>query len=201
MLEKKINYLRNVIFSKSIILIIISALVFWYISFAKESYNDLVINVDLVKPLIQDTRMKLHEIKDSNLYITESIKTYENAISKTEEMRCKEYQDIMTQIVNLSPKYNLNKPFAIKMLPKIRKINLVHNKSSYIGVYDFHLEFSAKNMTDIFEIYNEIYNLLPQYSVIYFLDIKSEPVKNHQANDHNIITRMNFNIRDIVIIK
>ncbi len=178
MLEKKINSLKNVIFVKGSICLSLVLCSLWIISFLTDDYADALVKLEEVKPMIAETRLKLHEITDGNANIAEAVEKYNEIYGKTEEARCKEYQDLLFKIGELRSKYNLPDPINTTISVKPNKLNIVHNKASYIGVYDLKIEFSAYDIREGFEIYSDILSLLPQYTMIYFMDIKENSAVN-----------------------
>ena len=122
--------------------------------------------------MIAETRIKLHEITDSNSNVSEGLEKYNQIYGKTEEARCKEYQDLLLKIADLRTKYSLSEPIGATMSPKPNKLNISHNKASYISAYDLKIEFGAYDIGEVFEIYNDILSLLPEYSMVYFVNIK-----------------------------
>ena len=138
----------------------------------KEDYSDVLSKLDAIKPLIIETRIKLHEITDSNSNVSEGVAKYNEAHGKTEEYRCKEYLDIILKIENLRAKYNLSAPISTVISRKPSKLNIAHNKESYISVYDLKIEFGSHDTAEAFEIYRDILAILPQYSLVYLMDIQ-----------------------------
>ena len=104
MLEKKINNLKNIIFVKGSICISLILCSIWIISFLKDDYSDAIERLELVRPMIAETRIKLHEITDSNSNVSEGLEKYNQIYGKTEEARCKEYQDLLVKIADLRTK-------------------------------------------------------------------------------------------------
>ena len=137
-----------------------------------DDYLDAQDRLSVVKPMISETRLKLHEITDNHANISEGLRKYNEIYGKTEEARCKEYQDLLLKIGDLRVKYNLPEPINVTMSSKPNKLNIAHNKASYISVYDLKIEFDIYEVAEAFEIYHEILSLLPEYSLIYFVNIK-----------------------------
>ena len=172
MLEKKITSLKNIIFIKGSICIFLIICSIWIISSLKENYADATSKLEAIRPLIMETRIKLHEITDSNSNVAEGVVKYNEIYGKTEELRCKEYQDILKNIEGLRTKYNLPEPINTLISGTPSKQNTGHNKQSYISVYDLKIEFGTHDTSEAFEIYRDILTTLPQYSLVYLMDIK-----------------------------
>lgn len=209
MLEKKINNLKNIIFVKGSICISLILCSIWVISFLKDDYYDAIQRLDLVRPMIAETRIKLHEITDSNSNVSEGLEKYNQIYSKTDEARCKEYQDLLVKIADLRTKYSLSEPIGATMSGKPSKLNISHNKASYISSYDLKIEFGAYDIAEVFEIYNDILSLLPEYSMVYFVSIKessiitpkSIPVLRVDAKPVLMRGKIYIKLRDVVYTK
>jgi len=172
MLEKKIHSLKNLIFIKASICVSLTLCSIWVISFLTNDYTDALARLDLIKPMIGETRIKLREITDSNSNVSEGIEKYHKIYGKTEEARCKEYKDLLVKIADLRAKYSLSEPISTAMSTKPNKLNTAHNKASYISIYDLKIDFGAYDIAEVFDIYNDILSLLPEYSMVYLINIK-----------------------------
>jgi hypothetical protein len=179
MLEKKISSLKNIIFIKGSLCAILIVFGLWAISFLRDEYADSQDRVDLIKPVIAETQIKLNEITGSNSDVSEGIKKYNEIYGKTEEARCKEYNDILNKIGALRSKYNLLEPVST-VLSRPSKLNISRNKVSHISVYDLKIEFGSYDIAEVFEIYNDILSLLPEYSLVYLVEMKESSAINPQ---------------------
>lgn len=209
MLEKKISNLKNIVFINGSICAAIIVFGIWLVSSLHEDYDDSLQSMEEVRPLISEARLKLHEITDSNSYVSEGVAKYTEIKDITEESRCKEYQDILLKIDDLSVKYNLPEPISATMPSKANKVNVGHNKASYIAVHDLKIEFSAYDISEALEVYSDILSLLPQYTIIYFSDIKESPIspskslmlKNPNAKSSLIKCKLYVRMRDVVLTR
>ena len=202
MLEKKTTSLKNIIFVKGFICISLILCSIWLITFLKSDYADSILKLDGIRPLIVETRIKLHEITDSSSNIEEGIAKHKEIYNKTEEMRCKEYQDILDKIIALKGKYNLPSPINLVMSNKPTKFNTSHNKQSYISIYDLKIEFSANDTSEAYEIQQDILALLPEHSLVYLMDINEiSPITSKNTNLSLIQCKLYVKIREIVFVK
>lgn len=177
MLEKKISSLKNIIFIKGSLCIVLVLFGLWAISFLRDEYADSQYRLDLVKPIIAETKIKLHEITGSNSDVSAGTEKYNEIYGKTEEDRCKEYNDILDKISALRSKYNLLEPIST-VLSRPSKLNISRNKASYISIYDLKIEFGAYDVAEVFEIYHDILSLLPEYNLIYLVEMKESSAIN-----------------------
>jgi len=51
---------------------------------------------------------------------------------------------------------------------------------SHISVYDLKIEFGSYDIAEVFEIYNDILSLLPEYSLVYLVEMKESSAINPQ---------------------
>ena len=209
MLEKKINSLKNIVFVKGSICFALIVCGMWLISSLHDDYDDSLQSMEEIRPMISEARLKLHEITDSNSYVSEGVMKYEEIKNNTEESKCKEYQDILFKIEDLAIKYSLPEPISAVMPPKSSKVNVGHNKASYISVYDLKIEFSAYDIGEALDIYGEILAFLPKYTMIYFSDMKEVPVppsksltlNNPKAKSSLIKCKLYVKMRDVVLMQ
>lgn len=180
-LDKKINSLKNIIFIKGSLCVGLVGVLMFVISSLQEDYDDTLHSLALIKPAIIETKIKLHEITDSGYAVAEGVAKFNEIYNKTEEMRCKEFQEILLKIEDLRNKYALPNAVIAKMSSVPTKNNVVHNKNSYINTYDLKIDFSSYDLAEAFSIYKDILSLLPEYSIIYSLSVK-ETMPIHSGN-------------------
>lgn len=209
MIEKKINNLKNIIFIKTIICILSIAYGFYLIFIVNDELQENRTKMEMIPVLITETKIKLNEITNNQSNVIEGIEKYNDIFNKTEEEKCKEYDEVLIKIGNLGAKHNLDIPLTTSIQNKPSRINFGHNKTSYISVYDIAIEFDASDFTKVFEIYSDILSLLPEYSIIYFTDIKevSSTVPRRISSSEldvkpsSIRCKIGIKMRDIMLTK
>ena len=92
-MEKKIHILKNILFMKSFTGLVIIGLSIWGIRILHDNYRTLSNKIDMAHHLVSETKIKLNEIKDNNININEGLKKYYEIANKTEEERCREYNN------------------------------------------------------------------------------------------------------------
>ncbi len=208
MLEKKINNLKSAIFIRCCIYSFVIIILAWCVFMIRDEYTESVLRFNSASAMVNEMNSKLREITGDQSLLDASVSLYNTLQDRSEDDLCREYQKLISRILELNTKHNLTSPIKANLSTKSTKYNMEHNKKSYIAQHDLKIEFNSYNINDAVDIFSDISSMLPKNSLIYLVESRETAItpKNIIALSDNakpflISNRIYVKLRSILLNK
>lgn len=187
MLDKLIIHLKNIIFFKAVIYIIMTIILFALIPIFSEDLADASIKNKKSYTLLETSKSKLKSIVNFENKILNTRENYEALVSKANNQDCLDRTELINQISALNTKYSLFEPIFVRISRKFDD-EIIQNYASNVKInhYEIKIAFKSKNHVTMLMICNELYKMLPHGSVV-----TDTSIKTHDALTPDIISKLN----------
>lgn len=174
MLDKLVIHLKNIIFFKAIIYIIIVIILFALIPVFSDDLEDSSYKNKKSYSLLQTAESKLQSIVNFENKILNTEQKYKDLISKAKNQGCLNRTALIEEINTLNTKYTLFEPIFIR-ISRLFDDEITQNSSSNIKIthYEVKIAFKAKDHSTMLMICNDLYNMLPYGSTVTSTDVQS----------------------------
>ena len=187
MLDKLIIHLKNIIFFKAVIYIIMTIILFTLIPIFSEDLEDSSIKNKKSYALLQTSKSKLKSIVNFENTILNTKENYEALISKANNQGCLDRTKLTNQIATLNTKYSLFEPIFIRISRQFNN-ETAQNYASHVKInhYEIKIAFKSKDPVTMLMICNELYKMLPYGSIV-----TDTSITTHEALTPDIINKLN----------
>ncbi len=187
MLDKLIIHLKNIIFFKAVIYIIMTIILFTLIPIFSEDLEDSSIKNKKSYALLQTSKSKLKSIVNFENTILNTKENYEALISKANNQGCLDRTKLTNQIATLNTKYSLFEPIFIRISRQFNN-ETAQNYASHVKInhYEIKIAFKSKDPVTMLMICNELYKMLPYGSIV-----TDTSIATHEALTPDIINKLN----------
>lgn len=187
MLDKLIIHLKNIIFFKAVIYLIITIILFALIPVFSEDLEDSSIKNKKSYTLLQTSKSKLKSIVNFENKILSTKKNYKALISKAKNQSCLDRTALINQIATLNTKYSLFEPIFVRISRQFNN-EITQNYASNVKInhYEIKIAFKSKDHVTMLMICNELYQILPYGSIV-----TSTSVESHDTLTPDIISQLN----------
>jgi len=187
MLDKLIIHLKNIIFFKAVIYIIITIILFSLIPVFSNDLEDALAKNKQSYNLLQTSKSRLASIinfEDKILYTREA---YNELIEKAKNYPCVDRTELVNKISTLNAKYSLFEPIFVRISRQFDN-DITKNYASNIKInyYDISISFKSKDHMSMMMICNELYKMLPYGSIVI-----STNINEYNALTPDIIGKLN----------
>lgn len=187
MLDKLIIHLKNIIFFKAVIYIIITIILFTLIPVFSRDLEDSSVKNKKSYNLLQTSKSKLKSIVNFENKILNTRENYKNLISKAKNQSCLDRTKLINQIATLNSKYSLFEPIFVRISRQFND-EITQNYASNVKInhYEIKIAFQSKDHVSMLMLCNEIYQMLPYGSIV-----TSTIIEEHDALTPDIISKLN----------
>lgn len=187
MLDKLIIHLKNIIFFKAVIYIIMTIILFTLIPIFSEDLEDSSIKNKKSYALLQTSKSKLKSIVNFENTILNTKENYEALISKANNQGCLDRTKLTNQIATLNTKYSLFEPIFIRISRQFNN-ETTQNYASHVKInhYEIKIAFKSKDPVTMLMICNELYKMLPYGSIV-----TNTSIATYEALTPDIINKLN----------
>ena len=146
MLDKLIIHLKNIIFFKAVIYIIMTIILFTLIPIFSEDLEDSSIKNKKSYALLQTSKSKLKSIVNFENTILNTKENYEALISKANNQGCLDRTKLTNEIATLNTKYSLFEPIFIRISRQFNN-ETAQNYASHVKInhYEIKIAFKSKD--------------------------------------------------------
>ncbi|RTK92786.1 MAG: hypothetical protein EKK61_02680 [Rickettsiales bacterium] len=173
MLDKLVVHLKNIIFFKAIIYILIIIILSISIPIIKNDLNISFIKKQKATVYLQDVALKLESITDFNGKIIEINKYFNSLVNENRDPGCTFRIKFVDDIKKLGAKYELFEPIKIKSSRIYSAdMNLTSTNHLEISYYTVDIHLKVSDYSQYLMITNDLYSLMPLGSVILTANIR-----------------------------
>jgi hypothetical protein len=189
MLDKLVIHLKNIIFFKAIIYIVMAIILFILMPIFKEDLAKSSNRQLESQAFLSSATLKLESIRDFKDKIVNTNKKYKNLMKNSAAPSCFERNTLISNMSLLSEKHQLFEPIQIKIIRNFDSNNIPNtNGHIQIHYYDININFKATNYHSLLSIIREIYLLLPTGSTV-----TNTEIETLQVLTPDIINQLNTN--------
>lgn len=187
MLDKLIIHLKNIIFFKAVIYIIITIILFSLIPVFSDDLQASLAKNKQSYNLLQASKSRLASIMNFQSDILDTKENYNDLIAKAKHYPCLDRTELINRISTLNAKYSLFEPIFIRISRKFDN-EITQNYASNIKInnYEIKISFKSKDHMSMIMICNDLYKMLPYGSVV-----RSTSIKELNALTPDIIGKLN----------
>ena len=169
MLDKIIIHLKNIIFFKSVVYVMITFGLLILMPVFQEDLQDSKLKREKAKGYVSETNIKLSSITDFENNIKTTNKRYLNLLKSSELNECFDRNQFKNQIVNLLPLTSTPENYE-NLEIKIAKISLGDDKRNSsdikIHTYEVDISFNTESYSDFAKFSELLWEALPKGTVI-----------------------------------
>ena len=206
MLNKLVTHLKNIIFFKLVVYTILIIALFTLVKIFQEDLASSTGKHKRSYSFLQNATIKLESIIDFDDKILETNKKYNQLVEDSTRLECVSHFNLINNIQSISSEYQLFEPIDIT-ISKIFDNELLLNTNGHIKLnyYEMDIHFKATNNFELLDIAQQIYQRLPQGSVVMSTNIHTidaiTPQIIDQLNATNspgfLDVRMKIHLREI----
>lgn len=210
MLDKLVIHLKNIIFFKAVIYIIIAILLFTLLPIFANSLEDDSYKQKKSYALLQTAKLKLESIEKFESNTLQTKEKYQKLLSIAKHQSCLNRNALINKINTLNKKYTLFEPIFIRISRLFdSSIATISTSNIKMNNYNIKIAFKAKDHITMLMLCNDLYNMLPNGSIITDTNIKSidalTPDVISKLNTKNtpglLDVTMNIQLREIIYEK
>jgi hypothetical protein len=187
MLDKLVVHLKNIIFFKAVLYIIITIILFTMIPVFSGDLQDTSIKYKKSYSLLQTAKTKLKSILNFEDTIFNTKDKYKELISQSKNHDCLNRTTLIKQINTLNKKHSLFEPIFVRISRQFDdEITSASNSNVKVNHYEIEISFRATDRGKMLMVCNDLYDILPKGSLVTNTSIKSV-----EALTPEIISRLN----------
>ncbi len=207
MLDKLVIHLKNIIFFKAVIYIIIAILLFTLIPISADELEDASFKHKKSYALLQTAKSRLKAIAKFENKIPQTKEKYQKLLSMAKNQNCLDRTALINQINTLNTKYMLFEPIFVRISRLFDdRITKISTSKVKINHYEIKIAFKTKDHITMLMLCNDLYNMLPHGSIVTNTNIKSidalTPDVISKLNTTNtpgfLDVTMNIQLREII---
>lgn len=174
MLDKLIIHLKNVLFFKIVIYLLIATILFFVIiPILRANLIKLSERKEVARIFLNQATQKLTLMSNFEENIFELNNGYEELIKNSSDYSCINSNYLISNLKSLETKYNLFQPIAISISRLFGNNDTIKKQDTVkINYYEATISFQALNPEDIIQISQEVNSLLPNGSIINYTQVK-----------------------------
>ena len=190
MLNKLVIHLKNIIFFKTVIYVILTALLFALIPVFKENLLNESQKQHQASSFLQTAMLRLESIVDFEDKIVNTNKKYAQLTQNYEAQGCIDRIQLINTINSLSQEFNLLIPLKtrISRVYDLEQISYT-NGPIKLHYYEVNINFTSIDYYSLLMICQKLYTLLPNGSVVV-----STNIRQNEALTPKVIDHLNANI-------
>lgn len=202
MLDKLVVHLKNIIFFKVIVYILLLLILSLLIPVFKDDLNISLIKKQKSNIYLQDISQKLDSINDFKDKIFEINKYYNSLVNDNKDPGCAERIKFINNIKLLSSKYNLFEPISIRSSRDFAgDTSLTSSNGLEISYFLVEIRLRALDNFQLLALIYDLCNLMPKGSVILNSSIRTiEGLSPMIIDKLNTATSPNFIETQITIL-
>lgn len=187
MLNKLIIHLKNIIFFKAVIYIIITIILFSLIPVFSNDLEDSLAKNKKSYAFLQTSKSRLASILSFEDKILNTKESYNDLIAKAKNHPCLDRTELINKIATLNTKYSLFEPIFVRISRQFDN-EITQNYASNIKInhYEIKISFKSKDHMSMLMICHELYKMLPYGSIV-----TDTSIKEHDALTPDIIGKLN----------
>ena len=167
MLNKLLVHLKNILFFKFTIYLLTLIGLILLIPIFEENLQNAKNNKDKSQVFLQNIANKLSSIETFKSEMNNINNRYNDLMNLREDLYCKERLNLINQIVILAKAYQLTKPIHYSISRSYEyEDSLTKAHHLAIQYYDLDLSFDVVDDNQLFSITRDLYNLLPEGSIV-----------------------------------
>jgi hypothetical protein len=202
-----IIHLKNIIFFKFTIYIIMIIVSIWLLQISNNEFTKSSCVNDKAKNSIAEAKIKLHSIEGADEDIINSIDKYKKILNTTLEEDYDKRNDLKDNLLDTVNKYSLNEPAEITITQFFfsNKVARVSGDNISVGNYDVALNFCTQSFAQALDIIKDCYSIMPENTLIISLELEDQKVLNRNMvsklstikRPNLIATKLIMRIREI----
>jgi hypothetical protein len=174
MLDKFIVHLKNIIFFKVVVYILITAILGMLIPIFQENLNKLVIKKQKAVTFVKEAALKLESIEGFEDRISAINDRYNSLVNASYDCGCIERTKFIHQINLLNEKYDLFTPIKVKIFSDFEgDTSITSNGYLKINYNVVFIQFRVPDISQLLLLSADLYQLIPYGSVVLSQNIKS----------------------------
>lgn len=187
MLDKLVIHLKNIIFFKAIIYIVLAIILFILMPIFKEDLAKAANRKQESQTFLKAATLKLESIIDFEDKILDTNAKYKKLMNNSGSPSCFERTTLINHMSLLSKKHNLFEPIKIRVIRNFDTKNTPNtNGHIQIHYYKVGIKFKTSNYRSLLTIIREICSLLPPGAVV-----QHTKIQKSRALTPKIITKLN----------
>ncbi|MDC0864847.1 hypothetical protein OAP56_02740 [Rickettsiaceae bacterium] len=174
MIDKFVTHIKNIIFFKIVIYVLLIISLFTLIPIFQDSLNNASLKREKSKAFLQNATMKLESIKSFEDQISDINRKYQQLIRNSFQSGCFSRTVLIHEIESLAQKYHLFEPINCKIFRTFNNENLLStNGNIKLHYYELDIKFKAPDYYTILGICTDLRELLPKGTVVTSTNIHS----------------------------
>ena len=188
MLGKFVIHLKNIIFFKAIIYVILIIILFSLIPIFKNNLVKSSQRKQKSYSFLKTATLKLESIVDFEDKIENTNKIYKELVNRPSDIACMNRTNLINNMNLLSKKHQLFEPINVKISRNF-DLDKTLNTNGHIKInyYEANIKFTALNYHKLLVICQELYQLLPKGAVVI-----STNIRKIEALTPKIIDKLNI---------
>jgi len=206
MLDKFIINIKNIIFFKAIIYLLIIGFLLWLMPIFKEDYNDSIELKLNAEKSFSEAAIKLYSIIESEEKILDTYRAYEEILNMPPEHICIFRGTMINKIRTLALGYNIE--LANLTFSQVFK-DSEQGFSGGVKIKNYNVEakFTTPNIIAFQNMIKQVYEMMPEHSIITlaqvendeFLDPKLIDQLAHGSKPNLLRAHLNVRVRELSI--
>lgn len=206
MLDKFIINIKNIIFFKAVIYLLIIGFLLWLMPMLKKDYNESIELKQNAEKSFSEAAIKLYSIIESEGKILDTYRTYEGILNTPPEHICIFRGIIMNKIKALALGYNIE-------LANVTFSQVFKDSEQGIpgGVkiknYNVGTKFTTPNIIAFQNMIKQIYEMMPEYSIVTLAQVENDEFLDPKligqlapTNKPNLLrAQLNVRVRELSI--
>jgi hypothetical protein len=206
MLDKFIINIKNIIFFKAVIYLLLIGFLLWLMPMLKKDYNESIELKQNAEKSFSEAAIKLYSIIESEGKILDTYRTYEGILNTPPEHICIFRGTIMNKIKALALGYNIE-------LANVTFSQVFKDSEQGIpgGVkiknYNVGTKFTTPNIIAFQNMIKEIYEMMPEYSIVTLAQVENDEFLDPKligqlapTNKPNLLrAQLNVRVRELSI--
>ena len=173
MLEKFIINIKNVIFFKLVVYLLIIGFLLWLMPMLKEDYNDSIERMQNAEKSFSEAAIKLYSIIESEEKILNTYHSYEEILNTPPEHICILRATMINKIKTLAAGYDIE--LANVMFSQVFKDNEQGLAGGVkIKNYNVGARFTTPDIIAFQNMIKQIYAAMPEYSIVTLAQIEND---------------------------
>lgn len=166
MLDKFVIHLRNIIFFKTILYIILLATLLAITPILLKNFNSTLEKKSKASDFLESTSTKLESIKNFGSKIYDLDNKYKRVNKQFFGSDCVIRKKLEESILFLTEEYNLDQIVKIKTTKVLNSSEFTENNNLKINYYAIELSFNINNYNKLLMLLSDLFKLIPNGSVV-----------------------------------
>jgi hypothetical protein len=172
MLDKFLIHIKNIIFFKAIIYLLITILFLTIIPIIQNDLEKSLVQKEKAKIFLNQAMLKLDSIVDFEDKIVETNKTYQSLVKYTQQSECWRKNELFDKINMIATNHQLFDPIHINISRFFNHDGTKHSSGTLEIREDIlELNFNIPDTESFISVGRDIINILPLGSIVIFAEI------------------------------